>query len=70
MYEHKDVHQGIWHPETLCRRSMIIFLIVSSDLHMLVLDIWVKTEAEAEQHQVVSWISWKEAGQAWPAQMY
>lgn len=49
---------------------MIIFLIVSSDLHMLVLDIWVKTEAEAEQHQVVSWISWKEAGQAWPAQMY
>ncbi|KAI3356217.1 hypothetical protein L3Q82_017465, partial [Scortum barcoo] len=32
MFEHKGVHQCTWHQDTLSRRSMIDFVVVSSDL--------------------------------------
>ncbi|KAI3367291.1 hypothetical protein L3Q82_008335 [Scortum barcoo] len=32
MFEHKGVHQCTWHQDTLGRRSMIDFVVVSSDL--------------------------------------
>ncbi len=31
MFEHKGVHQCTWHQDTLVRRSMIDFVVVSSD---------------------------------------
>ncbi|KAI3361565.1 hypothetical protein L3Q82_013712, partial [Scortum barcoo] len=36
--EHKGVHQCTWHQDTLGRRSMIDFVVVSSDLRPYVLD--------------------------------
>ena len=38
MFKHKGVHQCTWHPDTLGRRSMIDFVVVSSDLRPYVLD--------------------------------
>ncbi|KAI3363345.1 hypothetical protein L3Q82_011970 [Scortum barcoo] len=38
MFEHKGVHQCTWHQDTLGRRSMIDFVVVSSDLRPYVLD--------------------------------
>ncbi|KAL0192192.1 hypothetical protein M9458_010488, partial [Cirrhinus mrigala] len=32
MFEHKGVHQYTWYQDTLGRRSMIDFVVVSSDL--------------------------------------
>ncbi|KAI3375848.1 hypothetical protein L3Q82_004121 [Scortum barcoo] len=61
MFEHKVVHQCTWHQDTLGRRSMIDFVVVSSDLRPYVLDTRVKRGAElsTDHHLVVSWIRWQ-----------
>lgn len=46
MFKHKHVHQCTWHSDTLGRRSMIDFIIVSFDLQPQVLDYRVKRGAE------------------------
>ncbi|KAI3376614.1 hypothetical protein L3Q82_017048, partial [Scortum barcoo] len=75
MFEHKGVHQCTWHQDTLGRRSMIDFVVVSSDLRPYVLDTRVKRGAElsTDHHLVVSWIRWlaeEEVGQTWQTQTY
>ncbi|TWW67452.1 R2DM Retrovirus-related Pol polyprotein from type II retrotransposable element [Takifugu flavidus] len=49
-----------WHQDALGRRSMIDFVIVSSDLRPHVLDTRVKRGAElsTDHHLVVSWLRW------------
>ena len=42
MFEHKDAHKCRWYKNTLGQRSMIDFVIVSSDLRPCVLDTQVK----------------------------
>ena len=42
MSKHKGVHQCMWHQDTLGRRSMIDFVVVSSDLRTYVLGTRVK----------------------------
>ncbi|KAI3377023.1 hypothetical protein L3Q82_000239 [Scortum barcoo] len=61
MFEHKGVHQCTWHQDTPRRRSMIDFVVVSSDLRPYVLDTRVKRGAElsTDHHLVVSWIRWQ-----------
>ncbi|GAA6095909.1 receptor-type tyrosine-protein phosphatase F-like, partial [Tachysurus ichikawai] len=61
MFKHKGVHQYTWHQDTLGRRSMIDFVVVSSDLRPYVLDTRVKRGAElsTDHHLVVSWIQWR-----------
>uniref|UniRef100_A0AAQ6IFT4 Endonuclease/exonuclease/phosphatase domain-containing protein n=1 Tax=Anabas testudineus TaxID=64144 RepID=A0AAQ6IFT4_ANATE len=61
MFKHKGVHQCTWHQDTLGRRSMIDFVVVSSDLRPYVLDTRVKRGAElsTDHHLVVSWIRWR-----------
>ncbi|KAI3368910.1 hypothetical protein L3Q82_025425 [Scortum barcoo] len=61
MFKHKGVHQCTWHQDTLGRRSMIDFVVVSSDLRPYVLDTRVKRGAElsTDHHLVVSWIRWQ-----------
>ena len=46
MFKHKCVHKCTWHQDTLVCRSMIDFIVVSSDLQPYVLDIRVKRGAE------------------------
>ncbi len=60
MFEHKGVHKCTWHQDTLGWRSMIDFVVVSSDVRPYVLDIWVRRGAElsTDHHLVVSWIRW------------
>ncbi|MDF4345943.1 hypothetical protein P3386_24195, partial [Vibrio parahaemolyticus] len=60
MFKHKDVHQCTWHQDSLGRRSMIDFVLVSFDLRPYVLDTRVKRGAElsTDHHLVVSWIRW------------
>ncbi|KAI3359375.1 hypothetical protein L3Q82_002875 [Scortum barcoo] len=54
MFEHKGVHQCMWHQDTLGRRSMIDFVVVSSDLRPYVLDTRVKRGAElSTDHHLV-----------------
>ncbi|KAI3353401.1 hypothetical protein L3Q82_019939 [Scortum barcoo] len=55
MFEkHKGVHQCTWHQDTLGRRSMIDFVVVSSDLRPYVLDTRVKRGAElSTDHHLV-----------------
>ncbi|KAI3366039.1 hypothetical protein L3Q82_009866 [Scortum barcoo] len=54
MFEHKGVHQCMWHQDTLGRRSMINFVVVSSDLRPYVLDTRVKRGAElSTDHHLV-----------------
>ena len=50
-----------WHQDALRRRSIINFVVVSSDLRPNVLDTWVKRGAElsSDHHLVVSWIRWQ-----------
>ncbi|KAI3362559.1 hypothetical protein L3Q82_012265 [Scortum barcoo] len=57
----RGVHQCTWHQDTLGRRSMIDFVVVSSDLRPYVLDTRVKRGAElsTDHHLVVSWIRWQ-----------
>ncbi|XP_055362025.1 uncharacterized protein LOC129603656 [Betta splendens] len=61
MFEHKGVHQCTWHQDTLGRRSMIDFVVVSPDLRPYVLDTRVKRGAElsTDHHLVVSRIRWQ-----------
>ncbi|KAI3363122.1 hypothetical protein L3Q82_011775 [Scortum barcoo] len=61
MFKHKGVHQCTWHQDTLGRRSMIDFVVVSSDLRPYVLDTRVKRGAElsTDHHLVVSWLRWQ-----------
>ncbi len=61
MFKHKGVHQCTWHQDTLGRRSMVDFVVVSSDLQPYVLDTRVKRGAELStgHHLVVSWIRWR-----------
>ena len=61
MFEHKDAHKCTWYQSTLGRRSMIDFVIVSSDLRPCVLDTRVKRGAElsTDHHLVVSWVRWQ-----------
>ncbi|KAK3547070.1 hypothetical protein QTP86_009563 [Hemibagrus guttatus] len=58
MFKHKGAHQYTWYQDTLGRRSMIDFVVVSSDLQPHVLDTRVKRGAEllTDHHLVVSWI--------------
>uniref|UniRef100_A0A669BVU6 Endonuclease/exonuclease/phosphatase domain-containing protein n=1 Tax=Oreochromis niloticus TaxID=8128 RepID=A0A669BVU6_ORENI len=60
LFEHKSIHKFTWHQDTLGRRSMIEFVIVSPDLRPYVLDTWVKRGAElsTDHNLVVSWIKW------------
>ena len=61
MFEHKDAHKCTWYQSTLGQRSMIDFVIVSSDLRPCVLDTRVKRGAElsTDHHLVVSWVRWQ-----------
>ena len=61
MFEHKAVHRCTWHQDSRGRRSMIDFIVVSSDLRPYVLDTRVKRGAElsTDHHLVVSWIRWR-----------
>uniref|UniRef100_A0A671V1W2 Reverse transcriptase domain-containing protein n=1 Tax=Sparus aurata TaxID=8175 RepID=A0A671V1W2_SPAAU len=61
MFKHKGVHMCTWHQDTLGRRSMIDFVVVSSDLRLYVLDTRVKRGAElsTDHHLVVSQICWQ-----------
>ena len=61
MFEHRGVHKCTWHQDTLGRRSMIDFVVVSSDLRPCVSDTRVKRGAElsTDHHLVVSWIRWQ-----------
>ncbi len=61
MFKHKGVHQCTWHQDTLGRRWMIGFVVVSSDLRPYVLDTRVKRGAElsTDHHLVVSWSRWR-----------
>ena len=65
MFKHTGVHQCTWHQDTLGRRSMIDFVVVSSGLRPYVLDTRVKRGAElsTDHHLVVSWIHWQ--GGSW-----
>ena len=58
MFEHRDAHKCTWYQSTLGQRSMIDFIIVSSDLRPYVLDTRVKRGAElsTDHHLVVSWV--------------
>ena len=60
MFKHRDAHKCTWYQSTLGRRSMIDFVIVSSDLRPYVLDTRVKRGAElsTDHHLVVSWVRW------------
>ncbi len=61
MFEHKVVHKCPWYQATFNQRSMINFVVVSSDLWPYVLDTWMKRGAELsnDHHLVVSWIRWR-----------
>lgn len=60
MFEHRVAHKCTWYQSTLGQRSMIDFVVVSSDLRPYVLDTRVKRGAElsTDHHLVVSWIKW------------
>ncbi|TWW65115.1 R2 Retrovirus-related Pol polyprotein from type I retrotransposable element [Takifugu flavidus] len=60
LFRHKGVHMCTWHQDALGRRSMIDFVVVSSDLLPHVLDTRVKRGAElsTDHHLVVSWLLW------------
>ncbi|KAI3357120.1 hypothetical protein L3Q82_015585, partial [Scortum barcoo] len=72
--EHKGVHHCMWHQDTLGRRSMIDFVVVSSDLRPYVLDTRVKRGAElsTDHHLVVELdpLAEEEVGQTWQTQTY
>ncbi|XP_054590120.1 uncharacterized protein [Nothobranchius furzeri] len=61
MFEHKDAHRYTWYQGSLGRKSMIDFVVLSSDLRPYVLDTRVKRGAElsTDHHLVVSWIRWQ-----------
>ena len=53
MFKHKGVHMCTWHQDTLGRRSMIDFVVMSSDLRSYVLDTQVKRGAELSTDHVL-----------------
>ncbi|TWW77426.1 hypothetical protein D4764_12G0008160 [Takifugu flavidus] len=57
LFRHKGVYMCNWHQDALGRRSMIDFVVVSSDLRPHVM---VKRGAElsTDHHLVVSWLRW------------
>ncbi len=61
IFEHKGDTQCTWHQDTLGRRSMIDFVVISSDLRPYVLDSRVKRGAElsTDHHLIRSGISWQ-----------
>ena len=61
LFTHKDTHKCTWYQSILGRRSMIDFVIVSSDLRPYILDTRVKRGAElsTDHHLVASWVRWK-----------
>ncbi|XP_072572600.1 uncharacterized protein [Paramormyrops kingsleyae] len=61
MFEHKGVHKWTWYEHARGYRSMIDFIIVSSDLRPSVLDTRVKRGAElsTDHHLVMSWLRWQ-----------
>uniref|UniRef100_A0A8C6NR40 Endonuclease/exonuclease/phosphatase domain-containing protein n=1 Tax=Nothobranchius furzeri TaxID=105023 RepID=A0A8C6NR40_NOTFU len=61
MFEHKDAHRYTWYQGSLGQRSMIDFVVISSDPRPFVLDTRVKRGAElsTDHHLVVSWIRWQ-----------
>uniref|UniRef100_A0A3B3S8K7 Reverse transcriptase domain-containing protein n=1 Tax=Paramormyrops kingsleyae TaxID=1676925 RepID=A0A3B3S8K7_9TELE len=61
MFEHKGVHKWTWYEHARGNRSMIDFIIVSSDLWPNVLGTRVKRGAElsTDHHLVVSWLRWR-----------
>ena len=60
MFKHKVAHKCTRYQATLGQRSMIDFVVVSSELRPYILDSRVKRGAElsTDHHLVVSWISW------------
>ncbi|KAI3369421.1 hypothetical protein L3Q82_007646 [Scortum barcoo] len=74
MFEHKGVHQCTWHQDTLGRRSMIDFVVVSSDLRPYVLDTRVKRGAELSTRSPpggeLDPLAEEEVGQTWQTQTY
>ncbi|KAI3352390.1 hypothetical protein L3Q82_005187 [Scortum barcoo] len=74
MFEHKGVHQCTWHQDTLGRRSMIDFVVVSSDLRPYVLDTRVKRGAELVNRSPpggeLDPLAEEEVGQTWQTQTY
>ena len=61
MFKHKGVHLCTWHQDAIGQRSMIDFVVVSSNLWAYVLDTQVKRVAElsTDHPQVLSWIRWQ-----------
>ena len=59
MFKHKDAYKCTWYQSTLGRRSMIDFVIISSDLRLYVLDTRVKRRTELSTDLVMSWVRWK-----------
>ena len=59
MFKHKDAHKCTWYQSTLSRRSMIDFVIVSSDLYVLDTRVKRGTELSTDHSLVVSWVRWK-----------
>uniref|UniRef100_A0A671V6D7 Endonuclease/exonuclease/phosphatase domain-containing protein n=1 Tax=Sparus aurata TaxID=8175 RepID=A0A671V6D7_SPAAU len=61
MFKYKGVHMCTWHQDTLGRRSMIDFVVVSSDLRPYGLDTRVKRGAElsTDHHLVLSQNHWQ-----------
>ncbi|KAI3353442.1 hypothetical protein L3Q82_019972 [Scortum barcoo] len=55
---HKGVHQCTWHQDTLGQRSMIDFVVASSDLRPYVLDVCLSCQPD-HHLVVVSWIRWQ-----------
>ncbi|TWW61017.1 hypothetical protein D4764_05G0011070 [Takifugu flavidus] len=54
LFRHKGVHMWTWHRDALGRRSMIDFVVVSSDLRLHVMDTRVKRGAElSTDHHLV-----------------
>jgi len=58
MFKHRVLHKCTWYEKTLGQRSMIDFVVVSSDLRLYVLETLVKRgpELSADHHLVVGWI--------------
>lgn len=58
MLEHQGLHRCRWHQDVLGWRSMIHFVVVSTDLRPCVLDTWVKRgpELPTDHYLVVSWV--------------
>ncbi|TWW71634.1 EARP-interacting protein [Takifugu flavidus] len=55
LFRHKGVHMCTWHQDALGRRSMIDFVVVSSDLRPYVLDTRVKRGAELSTDHHLVW---------------